>query len=148
MKQKELNNTSPSKQDSAVLPKSRILRGKQNFDRIFSESERLGAPFVVLRYRIYDEPTEGFQVGFITPKKIGKAVHRNRIRRKLREAFRLQQHILLPGLRELNKGLHMVLIARTSEANTQQIHSSVGNLLKELSSHLTGIPSGIDQPES
>lgn len=38
------------------------------------------------------------QAGFITPKRVGSAVVRNRIRRRLREIFRKHQHEIRDGV--------------------------------------------------
>ena len=50
-----------------------------------------------------------FKIGFVTSRRLGGAVARNRVRRRLREIVRREQH----GLR---KGLWLVLIARPSAA--------------------------------
>jgi ribonuclease P protein component len=53
--------------------------------------------------RLAEQP--GFQFGLVTTRKLGPAVVRNRIRRRLREVVREQQHLLVDGL-------HLVIIAR------------------------------------
>lgn len=40
---------------------------------------------------------DGPHFGFTTPRALGKAVVRNRIRRRMREAVRLEQHLFAPG---------------------------------------------------
>ncbi len=55
------------------------------------------------------EQEQAFKIGFVTSKRIGGAVARNRVRRRLREIVRRDQH----GLR---KGFWLVLIARPSAA--------------------------------
>ncbi len=50
-----------------------------------------------------------FRAGFITSKRIGNAVVRNRVRRRLREAVRRHQH-------EVRAAIWLVLIAKTNAA--------------------------------
>ena len=54
--------------------------------------------------------TEGdFRVGFVTSKRVGGAVLRNRVRRRLREIVRRHQH-------EIRPGIWMVIVARAAAA--------------------------------
>lgn len=143
MNQKEQNNAPLEESGNYTLPKALILRGKRNFDRLFSKSERLGAPFITLRYKFYSNSEEGFQVGFISKKKLGNAVHRNKIRRLMREAFRLNQQIILPELEDKQVGLHMVLMAQSTDQDFEVINSSIKTLLEDLRNRLNSF-----QPES
>lgn len=43
------------------------------------------------------ESGEAPHFGFTTPRALGKAVVRNRVRRRVREAVRLEQHLFAPG---------------------------------------------------
>jgi ribonuclease P protein component len=56
-----------------------------------------------------DEETSGFRAGFITSRKVGAAVVRNRLRRRLRDIVRRHQ-------RELRSGIWIVMIARPAAA--------------------------------
>jgi ribonuclease P protein component len=47
-------------------------------------------------FYLRDPSLEGPRVGFTTPRGLGKAVVRNRIRRRVREAVRLRLHQLNP----------------------------------------------------
>lgn len=58
-----------------------------------------------------DEETSGFRTGFITSRKVGAAVVRNRIRRRLREIVRKHQL-------ELRSGVSIVMIARPAAARS------------------------------
>ena len=50
-----------------------------------------------------------FRAGFVTSKRIGSAVVRNRVRRRLREIVRKHQH-------ELRRGIWLVVVARPAAA--------------------------------
>lgn len=67
----------------------------------------------------------GLQVGFSVSKKVGNAVTRNKIKRRLRECFR-------PHLRDVKNGLY-VIVARPSAANAtfQSLQKDVAYLLKK-----------------
>ena len=55
----------------------------------------------------------GFRAGFVTSKRVGGAVVRNRVRRRLREIVRKHQH-------DVRTGVWIVLIARPAAANATQ----------------------------
>jgi ribonuclease P protein component len=89
-----------------------LLR-RPDFDRVYKTGRRFGSPlftaFLVRRPEL--DPGEsggglrldgagaaaGSRVGFTTPRGLGKAVVRNRIRRRLREVVRLHWTELAPG---------------------------------------------------
>lgn len=72
------------------------------------EGKALHSRFFILSVRAVDsdEPT---RFGFITSRRVGNAVTRNRIRRRLREIVRLARP-------ELKSGFWIVLIARRAAA--------------------------------
>ena len=78
------------------LPKKNILKRKQLIDALFSRGETIAIYPLRLVYLTMSYPEDSlFLVAFSVPKKkIKKAVHRNRIKRLMRESFRLQQHKL------------------------------------------------------
>ena len=67
----------------------------------------------------------GLQVGFSVSKKVGNAVTRNKVKRRLRECFR-------PHLGDVKTGLY-VFVARPSAANAtfQSLRRQVNDLLKK-----------------
>lgn len=118
------------------MPKSRILRGKRNFQRLFDNSVLLRGRVLNLRYRLYDDPDEGFRVGFITRKALGCAVDRNRARRRIREAWRLNQHPLINVDPAIRRGLHMVWMARRIDLTTVQAEKDIRQLSRQLIENL------------
>ena len=72
------------------LPRSHILRGRRLLAEIFNTGMRRSSG--PLRLIALPNQLSHHRLGIITPKKLGPAVRRNRVRRQLREAFRLMQH--------------------------------------------------------
>lgn len=136
MSKKEPSNSTGSASRRFKLPKSRILRGRRNFQNLFSDSLLIQSSQVTLRYTSYPNSSEGFKIGFIAPKKIGTAVQRNRAKRLLREAFRLQQQNLLTTLQQTHTEVHAVLIARNTGMDFHIIQQQVETLLQELRNRL------------
>nr|MBR6778151.1 ribonuclease P protein component [Clostridia bacterium] len=80
------------------------IKKQADFQRLFQKGKRAFSPSLTLLYRPSDRMRMGISVG----KKHGKSVQRNRIKRLIREAFRLNQDkmqgtysfIILPKVRE------------------------------------------------
>ncbi len=82
------------------LPKELVIRGHESFSRIFESSEKTNCGFLRAYVRTYisenksnfNSPSVSIKAGFVvTKKRIRKAVPRNRIKRLLRESFRLEK---------------------------------------------------------
>ena len=73
-----------------TMPKTRRLRKRAEFSQVFDERVRETRGPITLYARPTDRPAPRF--GISLSKKVGIAVKRNRIKRLLREAFRLLQH--------------------------------------------------------
>ena len=66
------------------------LKKQADFQKLFGRGKRAFSPSLTLLYR----PSDRLRMGISIGKKHGKAVKRNRIKRLLREAFRLEaEHI-------------------------------------------------------
>ena len=91
------------------LPKTKRRTLPAEFARVKGQgtTER-GRLLVLGALKLKDE--KSFRAGFVTPKHIGTAVVRNRVRRRLRDIVRTAQ------LR-LNAGLWLVVVARPYAAN-------------------------------
>jgi ribonuclease P protein component len=72
-------------------PKERRLRRKREFDAVYAHGRRFGNSFFGVTARA--NGTDGPRLGLaVAVKTAGNSVERNRIRRLIRESFRLQQH--------------------------------------------------------
>ena len=91
-----------------MLPVPERLRTNDEFQRVYKQGESFVEGLVVLYLlRSPDEPVR--QAGFSVSKKLGNAVVRNRVRRRLRESY----HLLLPGLPH---GYQAIFVARKAAA--------------------------------
>ena len=91
------------------FPAARRLQLSRDFARVRQEGRTLRGGLLMLGVLSVD--TEAvFRVGLVTSKRVGGAVVRNRVRRRLREIVRRHQHAL-------GSGLWLVLIARPAAAS-------------------------------
>lgn len=104
------------------------MRSSRDFERIYAAKQRAGDAHLL----IFAAPNglEHARLGLSVSRKHGGAVRRNRIKRLLREAFRLTQH-------ELPAGLDLVLIPRLdSGATLDDYRNSLVKLAARLSRRL------------
>ena len=88
-----------------MLPACERLRANPLFKQVFHEGRSYAEPLLVLHLLKLPDSPERREAGFSVSKKVGNAVVRNRVRRRLREAMRA----LLP---ELPRGVRLVVVAR------------------------------------
>jgi ribonuclease P protein component len=79
------------------------MKKNHEFRRLYAKGKSAAAPSLVVYFRRTGRAYN--QVGITVSTKIGNAVCRNRVRRRLREIYRLNE-------RRLPKGLDMVIVAR------------------------------------
>lgn len=106
----------PSYRLENVRPRDRRLRRRVDFDRVFQHGRHNGGR--LMSVRCVPNQAGVSRYGFVISRRVGKAVVRNRVKRRLREALRL-----LP----VREGYDVVISARP-EAATQSFHT----LRKEL----------------
>jgi ribonuclease P protein component len=80
------------------------LKKQTDFQKLFQKGKRAHAPSLTIVYRPAEKMTMGISIG----KKHGKSVVRNRVKRLLREAFRLTQG-------EMQGKYSIVLIPKVSQ---------------------------------
>jgi ribonuclease P protein component len=107
-------------QGGNAMRKELRLRRRKDFDVVFRKGRALHNDLLVLRS--VPNALEHNRYGFVTSKKVGKAVVRNRVRRRLREAVRI-----LPV--ELGWDVVVSAKARASEADFHQLNRAVIDLL-------------------
>ncbi len=86
------------------FPTSLRLKSRKAIGALFRPGNRSVSAYPIrINYGVTGEArgTAPFRVAFVVPKrKFKRATDRNRIKRQLREAFRLNQHLLQPGTEE------------------------------------------------
>lgn len=104
------------------LPRSRRLRLKTDFRRVFAARQVfIDRELIVHAAANGGRPT---RLGLAVTRKVGSAVRRNRIRRLMREAFRLHQH-------RFPTGLDLVLVPRKgAQLTLESISASLCKLVE------------------
>jgi len=77
------------------FPKRVRLLRSQDFRRVYNEGTRFAGPFFAA-FCLHEPDGAGPRVGFTVPRALGKAVVRNRIKRRVREAVRFHLNQLSP----------------------------------------------------
>ncbi len=112
------------------FPKSENLKSEKAIQALFSKGKSFTKYPIKLIY-IISEEKEKTQAGFSAPKRnFKKAVDRNRIKRQLREAYRLQKHILEE--KDGKKFAFMFLYLSKDLPQYVQLEKAMGKLLKQL----------------
>ena len=86
------------------MKRATTLKMNYEFRRVYNKGKSGVSPFLV----VYARPNRGGKnrLGVTVSAKLGKAVIRNRVRRRLREIFRLSQE-------SMKQGYDIVLVARS-----------------------------------
>jgi ribonuclease P protein component len=72
-------------------PADRLLR-RSDFLRVYDQGRRVHQRTFLLFYLMGQ--TDRHRLGLTVPRKLGNAVHRNRVKRRLREVFRVHRELL------------------------------------------------------
>lgn len=109
---------------SHQFPKRERLQRRVEFRRVYDNGQRIEGRLAVL-YAL-DTPGAQRAVGVVTSRRIGGAVIRNRARRLLREAYRLNKTKVKPGVQ-------LIVIARSAirHAHYREIEAALLNLFEK-----------------
>jgi ribonuclease P protein component len=92
------------------FPKARRLTSAAEFARVREHGRKIRGTTMSIAF-LQNDDGNGLRAGFITSRKVGGAVTRNRVRRRLRDIVRHQQHAVA-------EGIWLVVIASPAAANT------------------------------
>ena len=92
-----------------TFPRTRRLTSSSEFARVKLEGRSVTGRFLVLGY-LTGQGDGPFRAGIVTAKRIGAAVTRNRVRRRIRDVVRTNQDCVC-------NGVWVVAIARPSAAS-------------------------------
>ncbi len=106
--------------------KYRLLH-RQEFDEVFRQRESAADGMVVVYAR--RNQLDVSRVGLVVSRKIGSAVVRNRWKRLMREAFRLNRNVLPASL-------DIVVISRGGEPNLKSLEHSLKRLVARINKRL------------
>jgi ribonuclease P protein component len=100
-----------------------MLRSAADFEHIQSQSRSRAHPLLLMRYR--RNGLDRTRYGISTGRKVGSAVVRNGIRRRLRTILRAVDS-------EIERGYDILLVARPAAADVKQaeLHGALRQLLK------------------
>jgi ribonuclease P protein component len=103
--------------------KKEKLRRKRDFDRLFKKGRSVGGRHIVLFF--VKNGLEYNRNAFLSSKKVGNSVQRNRARRLIRESFRVFED-------SLKLGFDILFIARKTITETRAKEAAVEKDMKKL----------------
>lgn len=108
-----------------MLPKAERLRRERDFQTVLRTGWRVRHP--VLNLYFLPRPGGGRRAGFVVGRRVSnKAVRRNKVRRRLREAYRLRRH-------QVKTDVWLLFVAQpsASRADFHQMAAAVEQLLRQ-----------------
>ena len=101
------------------------LNKNHEFRRLYNKGKSAASKYIVIYCR-YNRSQKN-RLGITVSKKVGGAVERNRVRRRLKEIYRLNETLIIHGY-------DIVIVARVScvSAKYNELNASVKTLMKKL----------------
>ena len=108
------------------MKKENRLKKRKEFAYIFKKGESLGSRHIVLTF--VPSKLKKYKVGFSCGKKVGKAVVRNKVKRRIKEAVYIYRDLLKSGYNYIFVGKQ-----NSSFATFEEIKQEVEFLLNKMS---------------
>ncbi len=127
------------------LSRNERVRKKKDFDRIFNYGKiTYTSDYLLKAIFIIDTDAEksGVKIAAAVSKKAGKAVWRNRVKRLIKEAFRINKHLILDVIKEKNNSVSIVFVPnKLNETSNLKVKLSdivpgVVELIKKISKQI------------
>ena len=120
------------------FPKSVHIRSRLDFARVYEQGSRVSDAVLLVTAARNDEPQT--RIGLSVSKRCGNAVHRNRWKRLIREAFRLSQA-------EMPTSIDLVVQPRAgTEPDAMTVQKSLTSLMKRVAKRLAPANERHDAP--
>lgn len=109
------------------LTRNERVKKKRDFEKVYSSAKVLFSSdrLIKVHFLCVDSNLSGVKIAAAVSKKVGNAVWRNRVKRLVKETYRLNKTLLLEKV--LNKNIQLFLVFspnRLSESNKKKIYLS------------------------
>lgn len=119
------------------LKKQERLNRDIAIGHLFAEGKRSFAFPLLMFYAPTDEVGEVAILCSVAKKRFKHAVDRNRVKRLIRESFRLNRELLTPVLQGKDCGIHIAFVMSHNQLPTfEQMNRSMNRLLKDIVANL------------
>ncbi|MBK7098526.1 MAG: ribonuclease P protein component [Sphingobacteriales bacterium] len=121
-----------------TFSKQQRLKSRKKLQELFTSRKRIYAGNIKLQFLIEDDGIGEVKCGVgLSGRNFKKAVDRNRIKRLLREAYRLQQHSVNDIAVQAQKQISIFFVYQGKELpDYQYIFYNIGIALKKLLKHI------------
>jgi ribonuclease P protein component len=119
---------------SFTLGKNERLKRRKVIEQLFRDGKAVTLFPLRVQYLVVSHLTDPLQAGFsVSSRHFKKAVHRNRIKRLMREAYRLQKKSLQETMQEKPQQMALFFIYTGKELpDSEMVNERIALLLKKL----------------